>query len=265
MCKHAVDRSQGQLVDITIVDFADDGLVEYIADRSSRLRRLELACCYDGIYGNWTEALKKLPLLEELNLYSTYFSEESIATAGRCCPMLRTLKINREADRYWYGYDGEEGLNILNEIPIAIGENLHELKHLELIGMNISNIELRVILDGCCHLESLDLRQCLYVNLEGEFGKNCSEKIKCLKLPNDSLEGCPYIYRNGVTCDLTEPIDSDYEDSYYDDSDYITALHACQVGGVYDDDSDNFTVHDFGVYDDDDDLNNIEDLELLLL
>ncbi|GKD44929.1 F-box protein SKIP19-like protein, partial [Tanacetum coccineum] len=32
MCKHAVDRSQGQLVDITIVDFGDDELLRYVAD-----------------------------------------------------------------------------------------------------------------------------------------------------------------------------------------------------------------------------------------
>ncbi|CAH1429795.1 unnamed protein product [Lactuca virosa] len=258
MCKNAVDRSQGQLVDITMVNFTDDELLEYVADRSSRLKRLEIACCYGEIYGSFNEALKKFPLLEELSLHATNISEESIATAGRCCPMLRTLKINQEADRYWYGYDGDEGLNILNEIPIYIGENLHELRHLELIGMNISNYELKVILDGCCHLESLDLRQCLYVNLEGEFGKKLSEKIKCLKLPNDSVEGCPYIYKNGVNFS-TEPRGSDYDDSDYDDSE------VCYHCEVYDD-SDDFTVHHaFGVYADDDDLNDIEDLELLLL
>ncbi|KAJ0468454.1 putative F-box domain-containing protein [Helianthus annuus] len=33
MCKHAVDRSQGQLVDITLVFAYDPGLLSYIADR----------------------------------------------------------------------------------------------------------------------------------------------------------------------------------------------------------------------------------------
>ena len=33
MCKHAVDRSQGQLVDLTVVDFGDDDLLLYVADR----------------------------------------------------------------------------------------------------------------------------------------------------------------------------------------------------------------------------------------
>ncbi|GJR42161.1 RNA-directed DNA polymerase, eukaryota [Tanacetum coccineum] len=33
MCKNVVDRSQGQLVDITMVGFCDDELLEYVADR----------------------------------------------------------------------------------------------------------------------------------------------------------------------------------------------------------------------------------------
>ena len=33
MCKNAVDRSQGQLVDITMVGFCDGELLEYVADR----------------------------------------------------------------------------------------------------------------------------------------------------------------------------------------------------------------------------------------
>ncbi|MFS8012532.1 hypothetical protein Hanom_Chr14g01322001 [Helianthus anomalus] len=44
-------------------------------------------------------------------------------------------------------------------------------------------------------LETFDLRECLYIDLEGDIGrKQCSKQIKYLKLPNDSLEGCPYIY-----------------------------------------------------------------------
>ncbi|GKC93991.1 retrovirus-related pol polyprotein from transposon TNT 1-94, partial [Tanacetum coccineum] len=32
LCKNVVDRSQGQLVDITIIGFCDDELLEYVAD-----------------------------------------------------------------------------------------------------------------------------------------------------------------------------------------------------------------------------------------
>ncbi|KAJ0561129.1 putative F-box domain-containing protein [Helianthus annuus] len=37
MCKRAVDRSQGQLVDITIVQFRNEEIIEYIANRYGSL------------------------------------------------------------------------------------------------------------------------------------------------------------------------------------------------------------------------------------
>nr|KAJ0227464.1 hypothetical protein LSAT_V11C100004190 [Lactuca sativa] len=64
MCKHAVDRSQGQLVDITICDFVNEELLGYIANRSSQLKRLEFVG--GDICKNWVAFLKKIPLLEEL-------------------------------------------------------------------------------------------------------------------------------------------------------------------------------------------------------
>ena len=109
-------------------------------------------------------------------------------------------------------------------MAISIGENLDELEHLELIGNQMSNIGLQVILDGCPHLESLDLRMCRFIDLEGDLGKRCSQQIKCLKLPNDSLEGCRYIY--GYDSNLLDDSNDesegylDYYDGYFDDDDY---------------------------------------------
>ncbi|CAH1445294.1 unnamed protein product [Lactuca virosa] len=109
ICRCALNRSQGQLVDISIVDVVNDELLQYVAHRSSQLKRLELA-----------------------------------------------------------------------------------------------------ILDGCPHLQSLDLRQCMYIDLKGDMGKRCSENIKCLKLPEDSLEGCLYIQINDIDCRICEDYDDDY-------------------------------------------------------
>nr|GEV36253.1 F-box domain, leucine-rich repeat domain, L domain-like protein [Tanacetum cinerariifolium] len=63
LCKNVVDRSQGQLVDITIIGFCDDELLEYVADRPSQLRRLEIGFSIYAI-NHLTKALKKFPLLE---------------------------------------------------------------------------------------------------------------------------------------------------------------------------------------------------------
>ncbi|XP_024971953.1 putative F-box/LRR-repeat protein 23 [Cynara cardunculus var. scolymus] len=190
MRKHAVDRSQGQLIDITINCFGDE-ILQYVADRSSQLRRLKVVCYYGyaAAYRSWTETLKKFPLLEDLSLFSLEISKEAIETAGRYCPMLITFELNKRA---FCGSLGDAG----NEIAIAIGENLHKLDHLELIGNSLTNIGLQVILDGCPHLKSLDLRKCCSLDLKGELGIRCSRQIKYLKLPGDSLEGCPYMYKN---------------------------------------------------------------------
>ncbi|KAI3508585.1 hypothetical protein L1887_23593 [Cichorium endivia] len=205
MCKDAVNRSQGQLVDIGIVDFVNDELLQYIADRSSQLKRLNIEGGLPDVLGNWAQAFKKFAFLEELDLYRTRISKKAIETAGRCCPMLKTLKVNHENCIYWHGGTDEESLMVRNNTAIAIGFNLPGLRHLELIGNNMTNIGLLVILVGCRHLESLDLRQCLYIDLKGDVGKECIEKIKCLKFPEDSLEGCPYIHRNDcILCNHRE-------------------------------------------------------------
>ncbi|XVF68321.1 hypothetical protein PTKIN_Ptkin10aG0195400 [Pterospermum kingtungense] len=64
---------------------------------------------------------------------------------------------------------------------------MHGLRHLQLVGNELSNQGLQAILDGCPYLESLDLRNCFNVNLEGDLGERCAEQIKNLKHPNDSL------------------------------------------------------------------------------
>ncbi|XP_023736711.1 putative F-box/LRR-repeat protein 23 [Lactuca sativa] len=177
---------------MSIVGFADNELLEYVANRSSKLRRLEISCCYEDPYESWIEALKKCPLLEELSICLTDIPKEAIETSGRCCPMLKTLKLNDNPLR------NREFPRVANERAIAIGENLCELRHLELIGDNMSNIGLEVILDGCRHLESLELRACFYLDLEegdpDPIGKiKCLDNnIECVKLPKDSLSGCIY-------------------------------------------------------------------------
>ncbi|XP_059285576.1 F-box protein SKIP19-like [Lycium ferocissimum] len=46
MCHHAIDRSQGELVHIHLEYFASDQLLQYTAERSGKLKRLRIACCY---------------------------------------------------------------------------------------------------------------------------------------------------------------------------------------------------------------------------
>ncbi|XP_076932277.1 putative F-box/LRR-repeat protein 23 [Bidens hawaiensis] len=187
MCKHVVDISQGQLVDLTLIGFCHDELLQYIADRSSQLRRLELVYSISNIDGIMAEAFKKLSSLEELSLVRTMVKKVNIEDVGRHYPLLKTLKLNEEGFRFRETMDGAD---FQNEIALAIAENLPQLTHLELIGNCIQNIGLEAILDGCCHLESLDLRGCRGLDLTWDLGKRYSQLIKYLRLPHESFK--PY-------------------------------------------------------------------------
>ncbi|XP_076924892.1 putative F-box protein At4g05475 isoform X2 [Bidens hawaiensis] len=154
--KRVVDRSRGQLLDLTIVGICDHELLQYVVDRS--------------------EALKKLSSLEELCFFGTYISQQDIEAAGHYCPLLKTLKLSSLPFRC-----------NSDEVALAIGKNLHQLTHLELIQNGMKNTGLEAILDGCCHLESLDLCGCWNIDITGELGKRCLQQIKLLKLPHHSL------------------------------------------------------------------------------
>ncbi|KAM0035804.1 putative F-box domain, leucine-rich repeat domain superfamily, F-box-like domain superfamily [Helianthus debilis subsp. tardiflorus] len=232
MCKHAVNRSRGQLLDLTVIGFCDNNLLQYVADRSNQLRRLEIVQYYHDESEVWREAFRTLPLLEELSLVETKLVKEDIEAAARHCPLLKTLKLNQKIFK-WDGSCeyGSMVVDVLNERALAIGKNLPQLTHLELIGNSITNVGLQAILDGCCHLESLDLRRCLYIDLDGDLGKRCSQQIKYPKFPSgrDSVQGFKYtLFINDSDSD-DEYLDYDdayldYDDEYSDYDDY-TAYH----------------------------------------
>ncbi|XP_076944058.1 putative F-box protein At4g05475 [Bidens hawaiensis] len=97
----------------------------------------------------WSKAFKKLPLLEELSLIDTSIWKEDIEVAGRCCPLLKTLKLNQLADkmsdRLWDDGsdddddDDDEETLTMKKLPLAIGKSLPGLTHLELIGNYMRN------------------------------------------------------------------------------------------------------------------------------
>ncbi|XP_076937809.1 putative F-box/LRR-repeat protein 23, partial [Bidens hawaiensis] len=116
MCKHVVDRSQGQFVDLTLTGFCQDKLLQ-----SSQLRHLELVyyvSTIDGIMS--TEAFKKLSSLEELSLVRTMIKKVNIEDVGRYCPLLKTLKLNEEGFRLRELV--MDGSDVQNEIALAIAK-----------------------------------------------------------------------------------------------------------------------------------------------
>ncbi|KAL1188342.1 putative F-box protein [Cardamine amara subsp. amara] len=67
-----------------------------------------------------------------------------------------------------------------------------QLRHLQLLGNELTNTGLNAILDGCPHLEHLDLSQCFNINLVGDLKKRCLERIKDLRHSDLSTHDYPF-------------------------------------------------------------------------
>nr|KYP45157.1 F-box protein SKIP19 [Cajanus cajan] len=184
LCRRAIDFSSGHLLRLSIENFGTDDLLHYATDNTSHLRCLRLAYCYDISDEGLREVAKKLPQLEELDISISNLTKYSLEAIGRCCPQLKSLKFNREGYRRPH--------IVCDEEAYAIAETMPKLCHLQLFGNKLTNDGLLAILDGCPHLESLDLRQCFNVNLVGGLGKRCAEQIKDLRLPYDPTDDYPF-------------------------------------------------------------------------
>ncbi|WCJ33225.1 RNI-like superfamily protein [Euphorbia peplus] len=184
LCRRAVDRSAGGLTSIIIEYFESDELLHYIADRSQHLKVLRLVSCYNISEEGFCEAVAKLPLLEELEISLCNLSKISLAAAGSNCPLLKSLKLNTQG----YKVPRVE----CNEEALVIAEKMPGLCQLQIFGNKLTNEGLQAILDGCQHLESLDIRQCFNVILEGDLKRICSERIKDLRSPYDSAADYPF-------------------------------------------------------------------------
>ncbi|KAI3971290.1 hypothetical protein MKW92_021767 [Papaver armeniacum] len=180
MAREAVDRSSGQLVEFSMEHFGTDDLVDYIADKTGSLRCLRLVSCYQVSDDALINVAKKAVLLEELEVCYCSFSEDMLKSVRKACPQLTSFRLNCRGFRRPRLESDVEAL--------AIAENMPQLRHLHLFGNKLTNVGLRGILDGCRHLESLDLRQCFNLNLEGDMLKICKERLIKLRLPNDSTD-----------------------------------------------------------------------------
>ncbi|CAN8237903.1 unnamed protein product [Cochlearia groenlandica] len=202
MCRHAIDRSQGGLVEIDLWYFGTDQLINYIADRSSNLKRLKLVMCYPITCEGLMKAVAKLPLLEDLEVSYCSVSGESLRVVGQSCPNLKMLKVNRVGFRCRPYESEDDALAIAETMPshpyesdddaLAIAETMPRLRHLQIFGNRLTDVGLKAILDNCTSLEHLDLRQCYYINLVGDLEKRCCERVRVVRRPDDSTHDYPY-------------------------------------------------------------------------
>ncbi|KAL7102637.1 hypothetical protein ACP275_08G131000 [Erythranthe tilingii] len=200
ICRRAVDLSRGQLIDITIICFGDNDLLQYISMRSGQLRQLSLVNCYEMTSEGVTEAIKNLPLLEDLCLQHIPINLEDIEIIGRCCPLLKLFKLTNSNSPH-----GDRDIEAL-----AIAKSMPRIRHLILNHSGMTNVGVKAILEGCPNLETFDLRFNFYVHFGGDFLKMCSERFKDVKFILDSADDeyrrhCMIYYRD------------EYDDDYFSD------------------------------------------------
>nr|XP_043618639.1 putative F-box/LRR-repeat protein 23 [Erigeron canadensis] len=181
--KQAVFRSSGELIDIKLESLCNDDLLDFISQRSSKLKCLSLSSCYAVTSSGLSHAAKRLPHLEQLHLFYTSIDAEDIEVIGTNCPQLKSFKLNKEFRRPHIECDGD---------ALAIANAMPELRHLQLFGNKMTNAGLEAILHGCPHLEFLDVRRCFNLDLGGSLGKLCMERIRFFMCPNDPTENCGF-------------------------------------------------------------------------
>ncbi|TKW08509.1 hypothetical protein SEVIR_6G032600v4 [Setaria viridis] len=184
MAKVAIDRSDGQMESFRAQLFVTSELLDYIESRANSLKSIQLTNCWYL----WTQKLSrfasKCPLLEEIEFSYQKMLPELIRHLGSVHPNLKCLRISlpsiwqngvhMEYDESW-----EAGKN---EEAFAIAESLHELRFLQMAGRCLSNDGVYAIIQGCPHLECLDITKCCHVYVNDELRAHCA-KIKCVLFP----------------------------------------------------------------------------------
>ncbi|CAO2176182.1 unnamed protein product [Urochloa humidicola] len=162
MAKVAIDRSDGRMESFRAQLFVTSELLDYIVSRFA----------------------SKCPLLEEIELSHQKMLPELIRHIGSVHPKLKHLRISLPS-MYLNGvcsdYD-ESWDDMKNEEAFAISESLHELRFLTMEGRCLSNKGVYAIIEGCPHLEFLDMTKCCDVVLDDKL-RACCTKIKQVFFP----------------------------------------------------------------------------------
>ncbi|XP_074286037.1 putative F-box/LRR-repeat protein 9 [Silene latifolia] len=192
MTRYAIDSSAGGLIDIYLeyqsgYKYHDipHRTLTYITERCKNLKHLRLGYVYNISLPDerLIEAVKKLPMLEEIQMIRCSFSHKTVEAIGHACPSLTSFGLNGVCcklpdnmcnDEDYISYDEEymsnDEIYVRNEEALAISKSMPKLRHLQLIGNSMNNEGLKAILDGCPHLKSLDLRSCFHIDLSGDLG-----------------------------------------------------------------------------------------------
>ncbi|XP_047058013.1 putative F-box/LRR-repeat protein 23 [Lolium rigidum] len=186
----AVRRSAGQCEAFCGEYAGDDGFLLYLSEQAPSLKSLRLVESYGVDTEIFAEAIKKFPLLEELEL--SRCNIRHVWHVIQFCPQLKHFRHVKKGyhirDNY---YDTRRGTHNMEASAIA---RMPGLLSLQLLGDHLDNEGLSAILDNCPHLELLDLRGCLNIRMDGSLRLNCVwvnwEKLCRYTLTDDRVHFC---------------------------------------------------------------------------
>ncbi|EAZ05884.1 hypothetical protein OsI_28121 [Oryza sativa Indica Group] len=201
MAKAAIDRSDGRMESFWAQKFVTCELLDYIVSRaSSTLKSVRLIAC-TFVWGQSLATLAaRCPLLEEIECSHHKMSADFFKYVGIVRPQLKRLRVHmpyfdydamedemkehhdedEDDDEYEEPFEQWEARR--NVDAFAIAENMHELRLLQISGNNLTNKGVYAILDGCPHLECLDLSDCYKIHVDDQLRARCA-KIKHVWLP----------------------------------------------------------------------------------
>ncbi|KAK1677155.1 hypothetical protein QYE76_038003 [Lolium multiflorum] len=150
----------------------DDNLFMLIAQRAPFLKSLELTGRYLSYKRGFANAIKKLPLLEELSLVNYYCDAEELGLIAKACPRLKHFGLIHEIS--CYSHHDKDPTDDRNAFAIA---RMHGLRSLQLVDDNLGNNGLAAIIDSCPHLEHLYIRYCCNIIMDASLTAKCARII----------------------------------------------------------------------------------------
>jgi len=183
--RDAVDRSAG-LCEAFSGPWDDESLL-YLAERSPSLKHMHLSHDEYASYEVLIEAIKKLPLLEDLEISPPYHqicaSERFFESICKARPLLKNLKIRfTMPSGYTFGHA------VLEECvdgDIYRTPMMCELRTLQLSNYVFYGLALTAILNNCPLLESLNI-----TGLFVDGSMDAELRAKCARIKNLSLPDC---------------------------------------------------------------------------
>lgn len=172
-----------ECLEMNLSELCSENVSPQVFCRALSLRSLRLISC-QGIYDSMRLAsvMTKFSLLEELELSNCWGAfPETLAAVGKACPLLTRLRLSSKR------FIKREPIAVISGEVTAIATTMPALRSLQLFANRLGNRALVAILDGCLHLESLDIRHCFNVVMNDEMHSRCSG-MQTLRLPGDSTD-----------------------------------------------------------------------------